>query len=617
MTSEPLAPGAPAIILYRQVDRDDNIYRPSEVNYYRIKILTEEGRKRADVEVRFDKGKGWNLHGVQARTIHPDGSIVKFDGKVYEKTIVKGAGVKYLAKTFTLPDVQVGSIIEYRYVEYWDEYWLFNSRWIVSEDLFTKHARFSLKPYEGDLYQWRCTWQGLPAGVKPQQDAKGTDHLEVHDIPAFQEEDYMPPENELKARVDFIYSESVEADADKFWKKEGKKLNGTVDGFVNKRKAMEQAVAEVVSASDTPEAKLQKIYARVQKFRNLSYEKGRTEQEAKRENLKDVKNVESIWKQGYGDGADLTWLFLGLARAAGFDAWPVIVSSRGEYFFNPKRIDARQLNANVVLVKLNGQDLYFDPGSRFTPYGLLPWEETAVTGLRLDRDGGTWVQTSLPPSDASAVERKGELKLDETGTLEGKLKVTYTGLEASSRRQEERFEDTPARKKFLEDDLKGWVPAAIEIELKNEPAWDSSADALVAEFDLKVPGWVAGAGRRALMPVGLFSGAEKHVFEHTLRVYDIYFRFPSEEKDDITVELPPGWQVGTLPRGENIDAPLCGYRIEVENKNGTLHLTRRFAMHGIWQDKGNYGLLRDFYQTVRSGDELQIVLQPGSGAAAN
>jgi len=51
MTSEPLAPGAPAIILFRQVDRDDNIHTPHEDNYFRIKILTEEGRKHADVEI--------------------------------------------------------------------------------------------------------------------------------------------------------------------------------------------------------------------------------------------------------------------------------------------------------------------------------------------------------------------------------------------------------------------------------------------------------------------------------------------------------------------------------------------------------------------------------------
>ena len=45
MTSEPLAPGAPAVILYRQVERDDNGRTSHEDNYVRIKILTEEGRK--------------------------------------------------------------------------------------------------------------------------------------------------------------------------------------------------------------------------------------------------------------------------------------------------------------------------------------------------------------------------------------------------------------------------------------------------------------------------------------------------------------------------------------------------------------------------------------------
>ena len=56
MTSEPLAPGAPAIILYRQVDRDDNGHTSHEDNYFRIKILTEEGRKYANVEIPVRQG---------------------------------------------------------------------------------------------------------------------------------------------------------------------------------------------------------------------------------------------------------------------------------------------------------------------------------------------------------------------------------------------------------------------------------------------------------------------------------------------------------------------------------------------------------------------------------
>jgi hypothetical protein len=56
MTSEPLAPGAPAIILYREVDRDDSGRGTvHENNYYRIKILTEEGRKYGNIEIPFLK----------------------------------------------------------------------------------------------------------------------------------------------------------------------------------------------------------------------------------------------------------------------------------------------------------------------------------------------------------------------------------------------------------------------------------------------------------------------------------------------------------------------------------------------------------------------------------
>src|SRR6202167_610886 len=295
MTSEPLAPGAPAIILYRQVDRDDNGTTSHEDNYVRIKILTEEGRKQADVEIPFLKGNNDVVH-LRARAIRPDGSVTDFDGKVYEKMIVKARGLQYMAKTFTLPDVQVGGIIEYSFTYDFKEYSLYESHWILSEELFTKAAKFSLKPYHGSYgnchVHW--SWPTLPSGTAPPQE--GPDHiirLESHNIPAFQTEDFMPPENELKARVDFVYSDQeIVRDVDKFWKKVGQDLNGQVEGFVNKRKAMEEAVAQIVSPSDPQDVKLRKIYDRVQQIRNTSFEVQKTEQEEKREKEKEPANVE-------------------------------------------------------------------------------------------------------------------------------------------------------------------------------------------------------------------------------------------------------------------------------------------------------------------------------------
>ena len=276
-----------------------------------------------------------------------------------------------------------------------------------------------------------------------------------------------------------------------------------------------------------------------------------------------------------------------------------------------------KLDANVVLVKLNGKDLYFDPGAGFTPFGLLIWTETGTPGLRLDGDGGTWIKTTLPESADSQILRNAKLKLSDTGDLEGKLTVTYTGLEGMYRRLEVRNADEVGRKKFLEDELKEQIPAAAESELTNKPDWASSETPLVAEFDVKIPGWVSSAGKRAVLPVGFFAADEKRVFEHAQRVHPIYFEYPHEKIDDVTIELPTGWQVSSVPAPQTQDAKVVLYDLKMESSNGTVHVTRKLNIDLLILEQKYYAALRNFFQTVRTGDEEQILLQPGTASASN
>jgi hypothetical protein len=620
MTAEPKAPGAPAIILFREVDRDDRGQTAHEDVYYRIKILTEEGRKYADIEIPFFKQEGTivNLH---ARTIKPDGTIVDFSGKAFDKMIVKARGVKYMAKTFTLPDVQTGCVLEYYYTTDLSENVLYNSRWILSDELFTRSAKFSLKPYVSDYVTMhvRWTWNRLPAGTaQPAEAANGVINLESSNIPAFQIEDYMPPQDEMKSRVDFIYSdEAMEKDPDTYWKKLGKKRNEALESFIGKHKSMEQAVAEIVSPGDTPEVKLRKIYARVQQIRNTSYEQEKSDQEQKRNKDKAPENVESIWKKEYANGMELTWLFLALARAAGFDASGVWVSDRQNCFFSPNTMDGHRLDANVVVVKLDGKDRFFDPGAAFTPFGMLPWIETGVQGLKLSKDGGTWLQTTLPDSNESGIERKADLKLTDTGDLEGKVTVTYTGLEALQRRLDEHLADDTERKKYLEDEIREAIPVACDVELTNQPDWKSSDPKLVAEYSLKVSGWVSGAGKHALLPVGLFSAPEKRLFDHADRVHPIYFSYPFGRADNVNIDLPLGWQISTVPQPQKLDAKAVVYVLDAKNDKGTLHIDRSLNVDITLLSQENYGKLRKIFQVVRTADEQQVMLQPGASTARN
>src|SRR5579862_1422657 len=143
MKDNPKQPGADAMILYRDVKVDvstANTAGDAEHEYDRIKIFTQEGTKHGHVEVEFDK-KLDNVVHVDGRTIKPDGSIVKFDGQVLESTIEKNSGRKVLVKSFTLPDVTPGCIIEYRYSIQGQPNRVLDWGWVVSQSIFTREAR--------------------------------------------------------------------------------------------------------------------------------------------------------------------------------------------------------------------------------------------------------------------------------------------------------------------------------------------------------------------------------------------------------------------------------------------------------------------------------------------
>ena len=112
------------------------------------------------------------------------------------------------------------------------------------------------------------------------------------------------------------------------------------------------------------------------------------------------------------------------------------------------------------------------------------------------------------------------------------------------------------------------------------------------------------------MPVGIFSATEKNVFDHTERVHPIYFEFPSEKIDDVTISLPLGWQVSSLPTAQDKDSKVVRYVLKAESDKSTVHLNRQLSVDLLLLEPKYYPALRNFFQLVRTGDEEQVVLQP-------
>jgi hypothetical protein len=598
-----------------------------EDGYMRIKILTEEGRKYGNVDIPFYKD-AYSVRDIFARTIRPDGSIVPFAGAVYEKQLSASGGT-VAAKTFQLPDVKPGCVLEYRYRITWSSSYLatggwanfrsysraFNSQWQLSAPLYTVEGKFSLVPERA--LTLRYSWpNGLPAGsVSPHYDDKRV-VMQVHDVPAFVAEEHMPPAADLMSRVDFIYSDEDQPETDPaaFWKKFGIYNYKRVRNFVDERGAMERALSQIVQPGDSPEEKLRKIYARVQRLRNLEYLPPQTKQEHERQ-LPGTRNVAEVWERDAGDDEfDISCLFLALARAAGVTADPVLVAARNEYRFEARFLNPARLNGIAVAVTVGGSTQYFNPGVPYTPYGMLPWYQTDTSGLRLNEGGGSWVTTPLPDASRSRVERTADLTLSGS-SLDGKLTVSYTGIEAARRRLEERNEDGAGRRQFLEKEIQAMVPTGVEVKLINTPDWTSADTPLVAQFELRIPGWATGVGRRELVPIGVFSAGQRHVFEHNSRVHPVYFEYPRQYHDTVTIALPVGWHVESVPPGRASDLKVLMYAIAARDETQSLRLTRDLNIGLYAATADSYPAIRSFFEKVRTGDEQQAIVAPDTAQA--
>ena len=613
MKDNPNQPGADAMVLYREVNEDANTSVVN--NYLRIKIFTPGGVKsQSDIELPYNRAQE-SIESVRGRTIRPDGSIAEFDGRTYDKEIVKGSGIKVLAKTFTMPNVQPGSIIEYRYREQYNSDYYWTLGWTVQYSLYTRLARFSIKPnasyYSLPLYSRSYA---VPARLATVDKKPNLYSLEIHDLPGIEEEQLMPPVSALEARVEFYYrsrEEPTNETPDQYWKRIGQQWSGEVDRFVDKKKELSQDVSQAVNPADSPDTKLRKLYARVLKIHNLDMEDARTQKEAKKEEIKPNNNAEDVLKHGYGHNLDINFLMIGLARAAGFEAADVRIAPRSGMYFVPSRMASLDLSDELLWVRAGGKEYYLDPAARFYAFGVLPWYEASATGVRVSKDGSEMIETPAAQTADARIVRHVDVTVDNDMEINGKISVDFIGQEAATRRYYNRDEDEAGRKKVLGDEIKRWLSVDSTFEVTSITNWDETDAPLHVEGTFKTPSLTGGSVQRMLIPLDLFQATEVGYFQSQKRENEVDFYYPYEKVDDLVIHCPLGYKVLALPDPQKISPGPVSYEISAAQIPDGVEVKRQLAINGIRYPKTSYPGLRNFFSMVKTDDNAQVMLQTG------
>ncbi len=391
----------------------------------------------------------------------------------------------------------------------------------------------------------------------------------------------------------------------------GRNGRANIEHFINNKDVLNGEVAKTVGSADPPETKLRKLYARVQQIRNLSEETGRTKREAGSESLEKNSNVKDVLKHGYGTAEDLNFLFIGLARTAGFQAEIARLAPRDKLFFSPTIKDTDQLSASAAWVHTDTQDYFLDPGTRACTFGLLPWPESATSGVRSDPRGGQMITTPIPHGSDGLTARHGDLQIDPDGTVHGTLQISYSGVEAITRRERAFREDDAGRKKELADEIHALLPDAASFDITSISGWDANDQPLVVEGTLRIPAFASAVSRRLLLPADFIRTPESSELAGQQRFNPIYFQYPYEQMDDLTFHLPAGYKVEALPQDQKTDLKAVVYEISCSQQNGAVEVKRHLVMNGLLFPKANYDTIRGFFGVVKSTDAETVVLENG------
>lgn len=611
MTADAKAPGSSAVYLNRE-DVTDQVTR-TRTFAERIKVLTEKGKELATVRLPYDPAS--DKVDVQGRTIHADGTIIPLTDKPADIEGVKVGKFQLDMLVFTLPSVEVGSILEYRITVTYrmsPE----DPTWNIQQEYFVHKAHYSFKHFG----PWSVSvGSRLGPDAKVGKDDKGSTYtLDLMDIPTLPDEDWMPPLNTVSWRVWFFHTNYSTPQA--FWAQTGMQWAAFVKEYTSPTNTLKSAVSGMVDPSDTERQKAQKIYAAVMKLENTDYTREKSRVERKKEKIKEVNNAQDVWREKSGSSDELALLFVALCRAAGLDMDPMRVANRNRAIFDYGVLSTSQFEDYIAVGHLDGKEVFADPGEKLCPFGMLQWRHTMTSGFRPSGvkgapiDTATIARTPGTNDEASGVDRVADLTIDESGAVKGIVRIILRGQEALRWRQIAILSDENEMKKQFNEWIAPHLPEGVQGDFDHFLGLE--------DYNVNLLGFVrvsgslgTTTGKRMFLPGMFFESKEKHPFvAEEKRAISVDVEYARSESDDVTYRLPAQFKVESRPEASQIEwADHAKLAITTTIDGDGVHVARQLENNYTIVDPKDYGKLHEFYQKLAVADQQQVVLVKSAG----
>lgn len=633
----PLDSSASATYLYKnrktffEFQQGEGFHQVTEV-HERIKLYNQEGFDYATKSMLLYHRGGVRekMSGLKAYTYNLNNGKVE-ETKLQKSGVFKTAYNKYWDETkFTMPNIKEGCVVEFIYkiespfISNVDEF-------VFQHDIPIKKlmARFESPEYfkfkvntkgrlvvnpinetKRDKITFNYKNRGYQSSSSPRSagttfnsyDEEFQKHITTYsldNIPALKEEAYVNNINNYRSAVKYelSYTNYPNRPLKHFstsWEDVVKTIykNPNFGGELNKSGYYEAEVDAIIATVSSPVERAYLIFNFVKnKVKwNGYYSKYTTD------------GVRKAFKDQVGNVAEINLMLTSMLRYAGLDAYPVLVSTRKNGV--PLFPTIEGYNYVVSYIKFPEDTILLDATNKYSMPNVLPFRALNWQGRVIAKHGGSTL-INIYPSENSKNTISMMVNLSENGDIEGGYRSVKTNHNAFLYRD---YYNGINEEDYLEKlENKNGGMEIFDFKATNalnlaKPLMESYKFEKEAQADI--------IGDKIYFSPMFFLKTDENPFKLEKREFPIDFGYPSSNKYRITINLPEGYQVESLPKSSALALPdnLGIFKYNISIKPNAIQLFVDSEINAPLISAIYYDAIKEYFNTFIQKEAEQIVL---------
>lgn len=577
----------------------------------RIKIYTKEGFEKATKFISYykpDSGDDESVNSIKGYTFYLNkGNIVK--EKLSKKSIFTEKTNKYRSrKKITMPSIKEGVVIELKYTLSSPYYGVDDLQFQYNIPVKTLDYKIEIPEY----YKYNKRNKGYYTVFAKESSKNGrlgnlnyrinVSSFQATDIPALKDnepfvsniENYRGGITYELSYTDFVHIGGEQKYYTTTWEDVSKQVYKytSFGGELNKSNFFKDDLTSVIESATNEREKLMSVFQHVKSKIKWNGNAGITARNG----------IKKAYKEGAGNSGDINLLLTAMLREAGLDANPVLVSTRnnGVPFFPT----INGFNYVVSMVEFSDESyVLLDATEPYSVPNILPKRALNWKGRKVTRSGtSSWV--NLTSKKHALEENNIVVSITEDKEVHGILRTRYSNINALNFRNKNNH--------LKEEDISKQLEEKHAIEIENFKI--SNKKNIFKPISLSVKfnseDLIEEINEKLYIEPLLFFTEHTNPFKLEDRKFPVDFGTSWKDKNTVTIEIPKGYKVASLPTSIAIGLPenigVFKYKInQVGNKIQTISVLE-FNQEIITSQY--YEFLKGFYGQVVAKQSEKIVL---------